>query len=101
MPFAMYSSNAICKESANTQAQNPNSDLSYLDAIARFDQLWQSTTLVRGAEQNEKEMQRLIALIERFEADQTNCTQHAIREDNRSSRSFRFTEPKPILQGES
>ena len=83
MSFVMHSRNAIYKESANTQIQNPNSDLSYLDAIARFDHLWQSP---QSAQKNEKEMQRLIALIECFEADQTICTQDTVREDNPSGR---------------
>ena len=94
----MHTRNAIYKKSANTRMQNLNSDLSYLDVIARFDHLWQST---QSTKQTEKEMQRLIALIEHFESDQTNRTQHTIRENNPGSRSFKFTEADTYPQGES
>ena len=54
-----------------SDAQKPclNANPSYADAVSRFDTLWQSTSHHNNEEQIAQEMQRLIVLIESYEAD--------------------------------
>ncbi|RBA24340.1 hypothetical protein EV677_2417 [Herminiimonas fonticola] len=61
MPFVMPPGNETCRVFVDTGFQNLINDLSYLDAIARFDRLLQSTVSMQSTEQDENERQGLIA----------------------------------------
>lgn len=70
-------------------------DLSYMDAVAQFDRLWQSAT----SEQDQSEMKRLIALIELYEADQKTYASSKFRDDRTMSGHYR--QPDIHSKGES
>ncbi len=72
-------------------------DLSYTDAVAQFDRLWQSAT----SEQDQSEMKRLITLIELYEADQKVYAPSNIRDDNHSTMSGHYRNPDIHSKGES
>ena len=70
-------------------------DISYTDAIAQFDRLWQSAT----SEQDQSRMQRLITFMELYEVDQKLFAVSAIRDDS-STMSGHYRQPDLQSKGE-